>query len=455
MMYQKYLRFALAAAAALLLSTTITRAQTIAYDAPVQPGNQGYTFNLGLDFNVTAGHSIVVSKLGAFDNNGDGFTGTVSVAIFNRSTTAQVGPTATFTGTTGTLVNGDRFIAVTPFVLPPGSYSVVAVGFNSTDLNGNSTIQGFIASTENTGGGLISFVGTGRFDANPTLDFPTTVVAGLPSNVFLAGTFQFVAAVPPVLTKAFNPASINVGDTTLLAFTITNPNATVPLSGVGFTDNLPAGVVVATPNGLTGSCGGGSITAPAGSGTVSLTGATLAAGASCTFSANVVGTTPGIKPNTTTAVTSNLGTGNTASATLTVVALPPTLTKAFADPEIQLFGPSTALSFTLTNPNTVPLTGLAFTDTLPAGLIVSTPNGVTGSCGGTVTAIAGSNGIGLSGGTLAAGASCTFAVNVTGTTIGVQTNTTSTVTSNEASPGAPATASTAVDFLYFYWFFAA
>jgi hypothetical protein len=176
------------------------------------------------------------------------------------------------------------------------------------------------------------------------------------------------------------------------------------------------------------------------------------------FSVNVIGTTAGTKNNTTTAVTSNLGSGNTASATLTVVALPPTLTKAFSDSQIQLFGPnSTALSFTLTNPNpSATLTGLAFTDTLPAGLLVSTPNGLIGPCGGgIITATAGSNSISLSGATLASGASCTFSVNVTGIAIGVQTNTTSTVTSNEAPSGAPATASISVDFLFFYWFFAA
>jgi hypothetical protein len=144
--------------------------------------------------------------------------------------------------------------------------------------------------------------------------------------------------------------------------------------------------------------------------------------------------------------------------TVLSVVLLPTITKQFADSQIQLFGPSnsTALSFTIMNPNTITtLTGLAFTDTLPSGLIVSTPNGLTGSCGGTIMAIAGSNSISLSGGTLAPSASCTFSVNVTGTEIGVQTNTTSTVTSNEAPPGAPATATTSVDDLFFFWFFAA
>lgn len=142
------------------------------------------------------------------------------------------------------------------------------------------------------------------------------------------------------------------------------------------------------------------------------------------------------------------------TGTLTPVA-PPTLTKAFADSQVELFFGTTALSFTLTNPNTIPLTGLAFTDTLPSGLIVSTPNGLTGSCGGgTITAATGSNGISLSGATLAAGASCIFSVNVTGTAIGVFTNTTSTVTSNEAAPGSAATATTSVNDLFFYGFFA-
>jgi hypothetical protein len=231
------------------------------------------------------------------------------------------------------------------------------------------------------------------------------------------------------------------------------------LNGIGFTDTLPSGLIVATPNGFSGSCGNGTITASAGSNSISLTGASLAATGSCTFSLEVIGTTAGIKNNTTSAVTSTEGgTGLPASATLTVV-IPPTLTKAFADSQIGLSFGSTQLSFTITNPaaNPIPLSGIAFTDTLPAGLIVLEPdNGLTGTCEGVITAAPGSNNISLSGETLAPGASCTFAVLVNGAAIGVQDNTTSPVTALGGTiVGLPASASTSVNDLFFFWFFAA
>src|SRR5262249_58507345 len=82
---------------------------------------------------------------------------------------------------------------------------------------------------------------------------------------------------PPNISKAFGAASINLNATTTLSFTITNPNATVAMTGVGFGDTLPAGLVVANPNGLTGSCGSGTITTGtvSGSSVVNLIGGTI------------------------------------------------------------------------------------------------------------------------------------------------------------------------------------
>src|ERR1019366_8639407 len=202
---------------------------------------------------------------------------------------------------------------------------------------------------------------------------------------------------PPSIAKAFGAAAIALNGTTSLTFTLTNPPANaVAEAGVAFTDTLPAGLAVATPNGLTNTCGG-TATAVAGSGSVSLTGGAIAASGTCTFAVNVTGTAGGTKNNTTGAVTStNGGTGNTASASV-VVGTPPTITKAFGAASVALNG-STLLTFTITNPasNTIALTGLAFTDNLPAGLVVSTPNGLTNTCGGTATAVAGAGTVSLS-----------------------------------------------------------
>jgi uncharacterized repeat protein (TIGR01451 family) len=247
------------------------------------------------------------------------------------------------------------------------------------------------------------------------------------NNVSLtACNASFVAQ--PAIVDTFGLAAIGVGGSTAKSFTINNPNATVALTGVSFTDTLPAGLVVSTPNGLTGSCDAGTITAVAGSGSVSLTGATLLGGASCTFSVDVTGTTPGMYNNSATVTSSNGGIGNTSTASLTVLLTPPaiappTVGKAFGAAGIGVGG-TTTLSFTINNPNpAIALTNVSFTDTLPPGLVVSTPNGLTGSCpGALISAVAGSGSVSFTAASFSGGASCTFSVNVSGTTAGALTN---------------------------------
>lgn len=126
-------------------------------------------------------------------------------------------------------------------------------------------------------------------------------------------------AAPPIITMAYGAASVALNGTTSLTFDVSNPNTRLSLSGIGFTDTLPGGQEVGTPNGLSGSCGGGVVTASAGSNSVSLSGAVLVASAYCTFAINVTGTSSGTHNNVTSAVTSNqAGNGVTASATLIV-----------------------------------------------------------------------------------------------------------------------------------------
>jgi hypothetical protein len=187
---------------------------------------------------------------------------------------------------------------------------------------------------------------------------------------------------PPSIAKAFGAASIQLNGTTTLSFTITNPNATVALSGVGFGDTLPAGLTVATPNGLTGSCGAGTITTGTVSGfsVVNLSGGTIAAGGSCTFSVNVVGTSGGHKINTTGTVTSNEGgSGNQATATIDVEAPDLAITKTHSGTFTR--GQTGAVwTITVSNVGFGPTVGtVTVVDTLPAVQNPPVPTALSGT----------------------------------------------------------------------------
>ena len=84
---------------------------------------------------------------------------------------------------------------------------------------------------------------------------------------------------PPTIGKTFGAGTIPLNGTTSLSFTLTNPNATVALTGVGFSDMLPSGLTVS--NGTSAACGGTLTTS--GGDTIALAGATIAAGGSCSF----------------------------------------------------------------------------------------------------------------------------------------------------------------------------
>lgn len=259
---------------------------------------------------------------------------------------------------------------------------------------------------------------------------------------------------PPTLAKSFTTTPIVQGGTTPLTFSITNPNASA-LTGVSFSDVLPGGLLIATPNGLGTTCGFGTapITATAGTSTISLSGAAIAASEACTITVGVTGTAAGSYTNTTTNISStetgpnldttpNVGFGQ---AGLTVIA-PPVINMAYGTNPI-FTGESSTLGFTISNPNPagVPnLTDVTFTTTLPAGLDVTATS--FSACGGTVTINdndPSADTITLTGGTLASGATCTFNGTVTGTIANSYSND-ATVSSTNGGTGNTATASVLV-----------
>src|SRR3954468_23151 len=156
-----------------------------------------------------------------------------------------------------------------------------------------------------------------------------TVALTLAAAVWGDATPGFAVQFPPQLSKSFATSTIHQGDTTTLTFVVYNPEPNDSLTNVGFTDNLPPGLVVAALPHLSGPTPGctGVLTATAGSGSVSLSGGTVPDGGySCSWSVDVTATTAGAKHNVTSALTATttntndtLPAGNAATADLQVL----------------------------------------------------------------------------------------------------------------------------------------
>lgn len=238
------------------------------------------------------------------------------------------------------------------------------------------------------------------------------------------------------VTKEFIDNPIDSGATNLSRLVITIQNqANFDLTGVGLVDVLPAGM---SQTGLltASQCNGGLVTYDDPSRTLTLSGGSLANSASCTVELEVTAPAVGLYENCIeqNALTFNGGGANDrACDTLTVNQGidPPVISKNFSPNPVAAKATS-ALTFTITNPNSVALTGVAFTDTFPAGLTVaSPPNG--SQCGGLVTGSGDT--VSLTGGSITANGSCTVVVGTTSLTGGEYPNTSGNVSSTNGGTG--------------------
>jgi hypothetical protein len=174
-------------AAALCTTATNARADTIVFNNAPGAGTQE-NFVLGMDFDVL--QAIEVTQLGVFDSAFDGLIDELTVGIFDLSSS---GPALVQTQVSGLGTSNDgssRFVSISPFLLGPGSYSIVASGFINGNRSGNTGF-GDGTSFNNLGGRLAIVPGGGRWATGTTFGLPTK-----PQNysqadpVFQAGTFQ-------------------------------------------------------------------------------------------------------------------------------------------------------------------------------------------------------------------------------------------------------------------------
>jgi uncharacterized repeat protein (TIGR01451 family) len=350
---------------------------------------------------------------------------------------------------TFTLTNANAGTALTGVAFTdsfPAGLEVAATPAATTTGCGSPTFAPAAGNTSvSFSGGTIAASGTCTVTVNVTATMggakvnTTGNVTSTNGGTGNTGTDTLFVIAAPGIAKAFSPDAITVGGTSTLAFTVTNPNAGTALTGVAFTDSFPAGLeVAATPGATTAGCGSPTFAPAAGNTSISFSGGTIAASGTCTVTVNVTATTAGAKVNTTGNVTStNGGTGNTGTDTLTVVAAAPGIAKAFS-PNVIAVGGTSTLAFTVTNPNAgTTLTGVAFTDSFPAGLeVAATPGATITGCGSpTFAPAAGNTSVSFSGGTIAANGTCTVTVNVSPTTGGAKVNTTGNVTSTNGGTG--------------------
>lgn len=260
----------------------------------------------------------------------------------------------------------------------------------------------------------------------------------------------------PGLSKSFVPDSISLGGISRLTLTIDNSaQGATDLFSMQLQDVLPPGMVVATPANATTDCGTAQIpatlTATSGANSISLSASGLApsvpvmvAGTTCTVDVDVTTDTTGLFVNTTGELTTGGAAAVVSSGFASAVLDVPVefLAKSFTDDPVAPGG-QVNLRFTLNNldrNNTA--TSIAFTDPLPAGLVVAAPLD-TGTCDGNLS---GTTTLSYSGGTLPPGGTCTFSVSlgVPGvTSSGTYTNTTTAVTA--VIDGNSVTGNTATD----------
>jgi len=372
--------------------------------------------------------------------------------------------------------------AFTPATIGPGSASTLTFTLSNTDSSpatqlaftdtllagvviatpaNRATTCGSGILTAPDGGGTISFsdgdVG-GRGMCTVSVDV-TSSTPGSHVNTSSMLTFDSgsspaamatltVATNRPGFTKSFSPGAIDFGQRSTLTFTIDNTANASSVTFATFTDNLPTGLTIADPADASTDCGvSPTLTATRGTDVITLlsSGAPLPgfevvpAGEVCTVSVDVVGAFNGTLVNSSDELIVNTGalsqvSSGKANAALDVTAGTVTLIKSFVDDPVPP-GSTVEMQFTIANRDRDnPAGNISFTDDLDAALsgLVATGLPMNDVCT-EGDSISGTNSLTYSGGSLEAGATCSFSVTLqvpVNAPTGRHTNTTSDITAD-------------------------
>ncbi|MDH5611676.1 MAG: DUF11 domain-containing protein [Gammaproteobacteria bacterium] len=408
-------------------------------------------------------------------NGGTGLTASAIISFTPKPTISKafsvssipVGDIATLsfsiTNNTGIAITGMTFDDLFPAGLVtanPASLSSSCGGtVNAWDGTTASALNaaGGDVGIQLSGGGIVDPAGSCMISIDVTAaaagDYANTT-SGVDSNESspagpVSNTATLSVLAPPTVSKAFLPAIIGKGQTSTLTITLSNSN-NATITGAAFTDTYPTDLVNAAIPNITNSCGG-TVTAVAGGGSLSLSAGTIPV-SGCTVSVDVTSDVVNLTGYINTIGIGDVTTGNAGNSTVVAtdtlfVNATPTIDKSFS------FNPATGIStmtITITNNDVVDITGLSFTDLFPTGMSTDNPPSVSpaepcgagssieswnGTTAGTLSATGGDLGIKLADGQVAVGGSCTFSINLAVNALGVYQNQTSGLTGSFTGTG--------------------
>lgn len=221
------------------------------------------------------------------------------------------------------------------------SNNVMAVDYPSTiDNTVNVTLPAGVIdnnTANNTNGGC-------------TVADPTVAACATDSNA--------LNVVTPEPTKSFAPNPIDFNGVSTLTITLTNTNDFDAILQADFVDNLPAGVVLATPVNAAETCGGsGTLTATDGGSSITLgSGATIPANSNCTITADVTSNSVGTHTNQLPAGALDTGMGSSTAASADLVVNSPAEIAIGDVSQVETDAGTTTFTFTVSISNAVTTT---------------------------------------------------------------------------------------------------
>ena len=343
-----------------------------------------------------------------------------------------------------------------------GAFEGALTGLAATGAPTTNTCGGALSGTTSltySGGSVMS-------GASCTIEVPVLVPAGAADGTYVNTTSSLTTSLGTIdaatdelivsskllfLTKEFTDDPILPGGTGTLEFTLTNLDGSTAASDIAFMDDLDATLSgLEWTMSLFDDCGG---MAGAFGSAFDYSGVSLAAGESCTIRISIIdtlGSGPGFYPNITSGVTGMIGglpvTGDPKVDDLTIGAL--SFSKSFSGmPEA---GDPVTLTFTISNASATVQTDIGFTDDLDAVLSGLAPTSLPSDpcgLGSTLSIAVAPATIAVTGGTVAAGGSCSVIVPLlvpVAASVGTYTNTSSDLFQAGLPVALPATATLVV-----------